>query len=470
MTTMSNVIKLGEAEAAYLCEREENDYFDRKSARIKPVQVQDIAVAFANAEGGTVVIGIEDSGTSTESKSLERWVGRSHIEEYNEIIQTVAGLNPGIDFQHSFLYHGEGYANRYVLKLDVRRSLKVHETSKGSVLLRRGAQSITLKGSQIPDLMRAKGMISEEDTYLPSVSPERIVDGKNLADFLASLPLTDKEPLSFVLQENLVESKSLAPTVAAVLLFAENPSALMPKQCALRIVRYDSSHEEIERDKLTGDMHSIEAPLQKLITDAFRKLKEVIARSECWTPEGLKSPMYPDDALYEVLVNSVLHRDYGISDNVLISVYRNRIEFRSPGRLPGFVTTENIQHARFSRNPKLVRLLSKYTNAPNKDLGEGINTVYERMQQAGFVDPVFIDDGANLHVILKRRPREDSADVITRFIHRHGSINNRQAIDLLALESADQATAIFSKLREQGTIAREDEKQTGTRVRWILGK
>ncbi|XZG70735.1 ATP-binding protein [Chitinibacteraceae bacterium HSL-7] len=183
--------------------------------------------------------------------------------------------------------------------------------------------------------------------------------------------------------------------------------------------------------------------------------------------DGIKSPTYPDEALYEILVNSVLHRDYAVSDNVLISVYRNRIEFRSPGRLPGFVTISNILDSRFSRNPKLVRLLSKYPDAPNKDLGEGINTVYERMQQAGFIDPVFKEDGANLHVILKRAPRDDTAEIILKFISLHGSITNRQALDILALESADQVTSTFSRLRDQRLIKREDEKQTGIRVRWV---
>lgn len=465
---MSNVRKISDIEVLDLCEREENDFFDRKSARIKPAHIQDVAVAFANAEGGTVVVGIEDSGKLPNP--IDRWVGTPRIEDYNEIIASLASLNPGIDFRHSFLHREGGYTVAYVLQLDIRKSLRVHETAKGEVHIRRGAQSLHLKGTKIQELMRAKGMTSEEDTILPSVPPEPIVEGHELIDYLASLPITNKDALSFALQECLLAEKSLAPSVAAVLLFAQNPSAVMPRQCAVKIVRYNSSHEEIERDSLTDDRHTIEGPLHQQIEQAFNVLKEVLSRCECWTAEGLKAPTYPADALYEVLVNSVLHRDYGVSDNVLISVYRNRIEFRSPGRLPGFVTTTNILDARFSRNPKLVRLLSRYPDAPNKDLGEGINTVFERMRQAGLNDPIFKEDGANLYVTLKRGPRSDVADVITKFIAKHGYITNRQALDILALETAEQITSIFSKLREQRVIAREDEKQTGIRVRWVETK
>lgn len=465
---MSNVLKISDEEALDLCARQENDFFDRKSARIKPAQIQDVAVAFANAEGGTVVVGIEDAGKF--SKAIDRWAGAPDIEHYNEIIASLASLNPGIDFRHEFLFREGGFARNYVLRMEIRKSLKVHETAKNEVHIRKGAQSLHLKGMKVQELMRAKGMTSEEDAVLPNVSPDSIIEGEYLKSYLAALPVTNKDSLGFSLQERLLHEQTLDPTVACVLLFASNPSSVMPRQCAVKIVRYNSSHEEIERDSLTEDRHSIEGPLHDQIKRSFKTLQEVIARCECWTIDGLRSPTYPNDAVYELLVNSVLHRDYGVSDNVLISVYRNRIEFRSPGRLPGFVTTTNILDARFSRNPKMVRLLSKYPDAPNKDLGEGINTVFERMRQAGFVDPIFREDGANLHVTLKREPRSDAADIIAKFVSKHGAINNRQALDLLALETTEQVTAIFSRLREQGVIAREDEKQTGVRVRWVKAK
>lgn len=465
---MTNIVMIGDEEVLEFCESDENDYFDRKSARLKPRDVQDAAVGFANAEGGTLVIGVED--ITKEPIPLKRWVGKKSIEEYNGFIQSLAALNPGIDFSHRFLFRDGTLTRDYILELVIRKSLRVHETASGDVLIRKGASNIKLTATKVQELMRAKGIVSEEDTFLADVAPDPIIDGAPLNGFLASLPITNKDPLAFSLQERLIDAKSYAPSVASALLFSENPSTVVPRQCAVKIVRYDSSHEEIERDDLTEDRHTIEGPLQQQIESAFKTLKEVISRCVCWTIDGLRAPTYPDEALYEVLVNSVLHRDYAVSDNVLISVYRNRVEFRSPGRLPGFVTTANILDARFSRNPKLVRLLSKHPNAPNKDLGEGINTVVERMRKAGFIDPTFREDGVNLYVTLRREPKNEAASVITNFIKRHGYITNRQALDLLALDSAEQVTSIFSRLREQGAIAREDENQTGVRVRWVRGK
>jgi len=463
---MNTVIKVGDEEAIDLCTRQEDDFFDRKSARIKPNQIQDVAVAFANAEGGMIIVGIEDAKSQKDPNPIDQWQGAESIEKYNPIIDTLSSLNPSIDYEHRFLYREGGYKRDYVLRLVIRKSQKVHETAKGDVLLRKGAQSLTLRGVKVQELMRAKGVTSEEDSSLPAVRAETIIYGDHLKNFLAALPITDKDPLNFAVQESLL-LESMYPTVALVLLFAQNPSSVMPRQCAVKIVRYDSSEEEIERDALTDDRHTIEGPLPLQIAEAFEKLKEVISRCQCWTMEGLASPTYPNEALYELLVNSVLHRDYGVSDNVLISVYRNRIEFRSPGRLPGYVTVDNIREARFSRNPKLVRMLARFSDAPNKDLGEGINTVYERMREAGFIDPILKEDGVNLYVTLKRVPKGDPASVISRFVDKHGHITNQQALDLLALEHPEQATNLFGKMREQKLLVREDDKQTGVRVRWV---
>jgi ATP-dependent DNA helicase RecG len=70
-----------------------------------------------------------------------------------------------------------------------------------------------------------------------------------------------------------------------------------------------------------------------------------------------------------VFVNAIVHRDYSISDDVHVTIFNDRIEIASPGKLPGYVRVDNILDARFSRNSKLVRCLNRYRDAPNKDMG-----------------------------------------------------------------------------------------------------
>jgi len=71
-----------------------------------------------------------------------------------------------------------------------------------------------------------------------------------------------------------------------------------------------------------------------------------------WTLKGLDTINYPQETIWEILVNAVIHRDYSISDDVHVLIFNNRIEIISPGKLPGYVTEENLLEARYSRNTK----------------------------------------------------------------------------------------------------------------------
>lgn len=256
------------------------------------------------------------------------------------------------------------------------------------------------------------------------------------------------------------------PSVASILLFSENPSAILPKQCAIRIVRYDTDGEDIDRDALTEDNIAIEAPLYQQIKMAYSKIEEYLSKNKVWKIEGLVETKYPKETIWEILVNTVIHRDYSISDNVLISIFNNRVEFKSPGRFAGFVTPENILDNRFSRNSKIVRILSKYKNSPNKDLGEGINTAFQRMRSMGLRIPEITENGNYVKIILRHSSNEEPEILIMKFIEKNGEINNRQARDLIGLESSEKVTYQFSKLRDKGLIQRK-EGATGSRSCWI---
>jgi ATP-dependent DNA helicase RecG len=64
-----------------------------------------------------------------------------------------------------------------------------------------------------------------------------------------------------------------------------------------------------------------------------------------------------------------------------VTIFNDRIVIASPGRLPGYVRVDNILDARFSRNSKIVRCLNRYKDAPNKDMGEGLNTAFQKMKE-----------------------------------------------------------------------------------------
>ncbi|MGV5305936.1 ATP-binding protein [Pseudomonas aeruginosa] len=456
--------EINDVEALYYCSEDEGDFFDRKAFEIKPAGLQKIVVAFANSDGGVVVVGIADE--KEEPEPLKRWVGRDSREAYNQHLEALVSLNPTVDFKYVFLKR-QTMSLTYVLKITVSKGLQVHETADKSVYIRRGAQSLSVKGpAKLMELAYAKGVMSAEDREVDIAKIDSIEKSAALAHYLDQLPITNKDPVDFLLQEHLVNSDSWVPKASSILLFADNPSSVMPSQCAIRIVRYDTKKDELDRDALTSDNFSIEAPLYLQVTQAAEKIKEMLGKCFAWTPAGYKSISFPEETLWEILVNSVIHRDYSISDNVLVSVYNNRVEVKSPGRLPGLVTVENILDNRASRNPKLVRLLSKYSSMPNRDLGEGMNTAFQRMRDFGLIDPVVKQADNYVTVTLHYRSNKDAESLVLDFIDAHDSINNAQLRDLTGVLSPEQATSVFAAMRDKGLIRKLDDS-TGTKVKWV---
>ncbi len=265
-----------------------------------------------------------------------------------------------------------------VLQVTIEKSLTVHETASGDVYLRKGAQSLKLDPKQIQELSFAKGATTFEDYPLPSVPPDEIVDSVELANFLkAYAPHT--APYDFAFGQNLIDRKSFDPRVAGILLFSSSPSAFVPRKCAVRITRYKTREEDPERDHLELSI-ALEGPLYSLIKNTVAKVTEIMSTVSVWTTAGLQTLQYPPEAIWEIIANAFIHRDYSISDDVQIMIFDDRISVISPGKLPGYVTPENILSARFSRNSKIVRTLAKYPDPPNKDLGEGLNTAFQRMK------------------------------------------------------------------------------------------
>jgi ATP-dependent DNA helicase RecG len=123
-----------------------------------------------------------------------------------------------------------------------------------------------------------------------------------------------------------------------------------------------------------------------------------------WTTSGLRTLQYPPEAIWEIVVNAIIHRDYSISDDVQIRIFDNRVEIISPGKLPGYVSIQNILDARYSRNSKIVRTLARYPSPPNKDLGEGLNTAFQKMKEWRLKAPEIAEEGNYVRVTIPHIP------------------------------------------------------------------
>lgn len=450
--------KINSNDALGIMKNDESHFLDFKGKQISGRKLQTIVTAFANSDGGEIYVGIEDEKTVV-SKQMDRWNGFINQEEANPLIQTISSdiiPYPPIDFE---FYMIEGMDNGLILKIMVNKSSEIHYTSDKKVYVRKGAQKLPLIGENIVNLKLSKGLISYEDQIISGIPIEELMESQELALFLEGYsPKT--QPIDFLKKQRIIrrEGDHFKPTIAGVLLYSDNPSAIISKKCAVKITRYDTSELEPERKHL-NEQYTVEGPIRKQIEESLEIIKSTIESMSILGRSGLENPKYPIDAIKEILVNALIHRDYNISDDILVFIYNNRIEIKNPGRLPGHITVNNILEERFARNPTIVRLLNKNPNPPNKDIGEGLNTAFQSMRDMKLKPPrIEISDNAVI-VKLPHEPLASPEETIIEYLSVHEEINNRTARKLSGIASENTMKDVFYKMRNAGLIERVPGKK-----------
>ncbi|SER46691.1 ATP-dependent DNA helicase RecG [Nitrosomonas sp. Nm51] len=437
---MIDKIEISKAEKQKLLNLEEGHFSDLKSIDVSPAKLSKAISAFANAEGGELFIGIEDK--------TRVWRGFDSIEAANAHIQVFEECFPlGADFKYDFLKTED--EDGLVLKVEVSKTRDLRTATDGKVYLRRGAQSLPVTDSErLTSLKRDKGIISFE-AELVNCPEEEVCNSVHIIEFLIEVVPTG-EPEAWLKKQLLLQSGK--PTVAAVLLFAEEPQAALPKRSGLKIYRYKTSGKEGSRETLDFDPISIEGNLYQQIKLAVDETTKIIESVRIQRMDGLVEVKYPHDAIHEILTNAVIHRDYSITDDIHVRIFDNRIEILSPGTLAGHVTPDNILSERFARNPAIVRLINKFPDPPNKDVGEGLNTAFESMQKLKLKPPVIEQEGGYVKVILKHESLATSEEAILKYLSENENIANREAREICFIESENKMKRILQSLVSTGLL------------------
>lgn len=212
-------------------------------------------------------------------------------------------------------------------------------------------------------------------------------------------PTTTPEP--WLRKQLLIKDER--PTVAGVLLFAEEPQAILQKHCGIKVCRYKTKKSEGTRADLDGNPITIEGHLYRQIQETV-KCTLTITQSALKTAESEPDKNFPQESIHEIVTNAILHRDYSIKDDIHIRVFDDRVEVQSPGKLPAHITVENILQERYARNGTIVRVLNKFPNPPNKDIGEGLKTAFAKMSELGLKEPVIKELENAVLVVVRYQP------------------------------------------------------------------
>lgn len=105
--------------------------------------------------------------------------------------------------------------------------------------------------------------------------------------------------------------------------------------------------------------------------------------------------------------------------------------------------------------------MNRYKDAPNKDMGEGLNTAFQKMKEWKLKPPVIEEDGNYIKVTIRHAPRALPAEAILAWLETHPEITNAQARILTGIKSENAVKKEFYKLRDQGAIERVPDKGGG---------
>ncbi len=237
------------------------------------------------------------------------------------------------------------------------------------------------------------------------------------------------------------------------MLFSDEPQVCLPK-ANVKIYRYKTTDKEGTRETLAFNPISIEGPAYKQIYDSVSKVKGIAEEIPMLGTSGLEKLSYPTVAIHEIVTNAVIHRDYSIKDDIHVRIFDNRIEVHSPGTLPGHVTVNNILDERAARNQKMVRLLNKFNNPPNKDVGEGLNTAFQAMRNLRLRDPVVEQREHSVVVTLRHEKLGTPEEIIVNYLKENKEINNTMARTICFMGSENAVKRMFQKMMASGLIER----------------
>ena len=379
--------------------RKEDQTFDCKSIQIDPKALAVPIVAFANADGGVLAIGVSDKTRTIEGVD-------QHTEKLNELLRVPFDFcNPSIPVTCSYLPCKDKDGNEnHILLMDIPASMYLHTNQADEAFMRVGDKSRKLTFDERVQLMYDKGERFYEDTAVYGATIDDI-DMDAVADY-AKLVGYGKSPLQYLRENNgFVKANKQGEedvSTACILLFGKYPQKFFPR-ARTRFIRYEGVDE-----KVGAEMNVIkDVTFEGTILNQVKKTIEFIetqVREHTFLGQHAQFVTkrdYPEFVIQEMTVNACCHRAYNIKGTeIQIKMFDDRLVFESPGKLPGQVKPNNIRHTHFSRNPKIAAFLKAYHFV--KEFGEGFDRICREQEANGANVPSFRTDEFILKITVPK--------------------------------------------------------------------
>jgi len=391
----------------------------KKKARSPKEICADIAealVSFANADGGDLLVGIEDDGELT---------GLPHGDD--AIRQMLASAK-------THIYGGEQmqleranrvhFDDKVVLLFSVSKGTsKIYQLSDGRCVRRQDLSTVPASADEIA-MSRQEVLSREFDRkfdYKAKVNDLNI----QLVDTIAKQSLKRITVEKFLQQMDLADytPQGVKLRKAALLLFADKIRR-WHNGCKLRILKIDGTELKPGEDYNVVFDDEIEGNIFQLLEESWDRIRPFLA-SRTVFGAGAKFEqqyLYPEQACREAIVNAIAHRDYSIEKGIEVFVFDDRLEVKSPGRLLSTVTVqalEQLDGLHESRNPLIGKLLRETRYM--RELGEGMKRIFQSLAESELEKPTLNSDSASFTVGFHHKSiyTHQQMDWLGQFDHWH---------------------------------------------------
>lgn len=329
-----------------LIEKGETSSIQFKERLPDPYKLGTEMVAFSNTSGGLIIVGVNDKTGELNGLSFDE------LHSANQLLANVSS-----DHVKSPIYISTETVKvqeHHIIVATIPEGLsKPHMDNKGMIWVKNGSDKRKVVAKEeLARLLQSSGNLFADETIVPSATSNDI-DENFFKSFIKSKTGKELEDLNLPtleILENMGFSKNGSLTLGGVLLFGKNPQQFKPTftiQCVSFVGNDISSTEYRDKpDPFTGKLSDL---FSQTVSFINRNTKSIQVE-ESFNSKPI--PEIPKETIEELLVNSIVHRDYFINSTIKVFVFDNRIEIISPGSLPNTLSIANIKSGTsIPRNP-----------------------------------------------------------------------------------------------------------------------
>lgn len=442
-------------------------------------------VAFANADGGELLVGVEDDGSVTGVPHKEDVV-TSFLDAWSSHVH---GKTP-LDRPLALPLDLDG---KKVLYFSVEKGTSVvHLTQDGRCLQRKDRESVPVPSEMI-NFERQERLSREYDRGFVDGADATALNEDTLAA-AGSIIAPGLSPEKLLQLLGLAEYGTgfLRLRRAAMLLFAKD-IALWHPRCEVRVLRVSGVELRAGREYNVVDDKHVVGNIAELLQSAWDEVRPYLVETRLG-PDGRfqEQVRYPEDACREALTNAIAHRDYTIEGRAIeVYVFDDRLEIRSPGPLLSTVTVESLRSLagiHQSRNTAVARTLRELGYM--REMGEGFRRMFQLMRAHDLVEPEVIGHSHQFTVSLRHRSvfSEDDQRWINAYeefrlerdeekvllLGRRGeSLSVQQIMDAVDIVDTEDYRELIERLQAKGLIrglkaSNSARKQRRNSPRWTV--